>query len=625
MKRRQRTQSAAAVSMFPFLAVLLCTMGALILLLVLLAQQAKLEAASTREEKLRKAEAVEEQYDKMHRKLQSTQAALRRELEDIGSTLAEERLALSHVEEHARELRKRLRDLEQQLAAFNKDSAQPNATEDLMIRLSQIREDIARLRVASEEAEEQAAQQQISYAIVPYDGPNQTLRRPIYIECRGDAVILQPEGIRFTVEDFYGPLDPSNPLASALRAANEFFAENALNGQGPIGEPYPFFLVRPDGVVAYAVARAALSSWGTEFGYELVEQDWNLKYPPEDGELAVAERLAVERARQRQLQLSRMAPTYYGRRRPTSFENFDGGSGSGTNEGPRGRGGGYGGEGELGTYGRGGSGRGGGQGDYTGGGNGTPGGSDTPGGSNFGSEFGSGLSENQSGDSFNGSSTGGDSRGMPNGDPSMASGEGSQAFGSAGNSRDGNGSEGTGSDGAFAEGTSSTPGGTTAGGSSSGASNSSDGSAGQSGSPSHSFTANPPPNSLADSRGRDWAVPETPRGSIGIHRPIRVYCRADHLVLMPDDRGPRQGKIIPMSNRNSETVDDLVTAVRKHMDAWGTAGEGMHWRPELRLQPEVGAEQRVNDLARMLQYSGMDIKVDPPSNVVRTPPIQRTR
>jgi len=615
--------------MFPFLAVLLCTMGALILLLVLLAQQAKVQAANTREEERRKAEAVEEQFEAAHRKLQGTQAALRRELEDISSTLAEERLALSHVEEHARELRKRIRDLERQLSALENDSSQAGATEDLMIRINQIQQEIARLKVASEEAEEQAAQQQVSYAIVPYDGPNQTLRRPIYIECRGDAVILQPEGIRFTVEDFYGPLDPSNPLASALRAANEFFAENALNGQGPVGEPYPFFIVRPDGVVAYAVARTALSSWGTEFGYELVEQDWNLKYPPEDRELAVAERLAVERARQRQIQLSRIAPTYYGRRRTTTFDSFDRGSGSGSGDGPYSRNGsGYGGGGELGTYGSGGTGRGSGEGDYVGGGNASSGGSDRPTGSDFGSEFGSEMAGDQPGEGYNGPSTGGSNRGMPGDDTSLASdssaqGSASQGYGSPGSSPNGSGSQGTGSDGKFANGDSSSPGGINESGSAGGAAHSSSGSSGQ-GAPSPSFTLNPP-NSLADSRGRDWAVPEAKRGSIGIQRPIRVYCRADHLVVMPDDRGQREGKIIPMSNRTSDTVDDLVRAVHQHMKAWGTAGHGMHWRPQLRLHPEAGAEQRVNDLARVLQNSGMDIKVDPPSNVVRMPPVQRTR
>jgi len=577
MKRRQRTQSAAAVSMFPFLAVLLCTMGALILLLVLLAQQAKLQAASIRDESLHEAKVAEKRFDKVRLELQNARAHLRRELEEIGSTLAEERLALSHIEDHARELRKRLRELESQLATLEEDPSRQDATDDLMIRLKQIREEIAELQVQSREAEEKAAKQQVSYAIVPYEGNSQTLRRPIYIECRSDAVILQPEGIRLSVADFQGPLDPSNPLAAALRSANEFFAENALAGQGPMGEPYPFFLVRPDGVVAYAVARSALRSWGSEFGYELVEQDWNLKYQPLDPGLAEAERAAVQHARERQIQLARIAPAYYGRRRPTSFENFDGGPGSDDDQ-----------------RGRGGSGHGGGRGDFVGSGDGPSGGDSSQANAEYGSEP---HDARNTGDLADGTNNPGATPGATPGADTLAN------SGNAG----GNGPN--------AGGASSNSGGATADGSANGQGGSDSG-----GSPSGSST-----RSLADSRGHDWAMSNSPRGSIGIRRPIRIYCRADHLVVMPDERGQRQGKIIPLGNRTVDAVDDLVAAVRNHMDAWETAGEGMHWRPELRLQGEAGAEQRVNDLARILQNSGMDIRVDPPSNVVRMPPLRRTR
>ncbi len=582
MSRRQRTQSAAAVSMFPFLAVLLCTMGALILLLVLLAQQAKVQAANTQEAALREAEEEEAQFEKRRRKLQETQAHIRRQLEEINSTLAEERLALSHVEDHSRTLRKQLQDLERQLAALEVDPSQQAASEDIMIRLNEVRNEIAQLQVNLQEAEERAAQQQISYAIVPYEGANQTLRRPIYIECRSDAIIIQPEGIRLTVEDFRGPLDPSNPLASALRSANEFYAENALKGQGPMGEPYPFFLVRPDGVIAYSVAREALRSWGSEFGYELIDQDWNLKYPPKDPELAATQRLAVERARARQVRLAKIAPSYYGRSRPDNFDDFDdeatpGGSGSGRN----------------------GSGSGGGRGDHYGGGNGSPSG----GAAGTGSEFGTELGSNQSAGSSDMSNTG-DASG------STSFGSGSSALdANAGGGGDPRGNSNPSSGGDFASQSS------VAGGSSSSIQGNTEG-----GTPDLRAQ-----KSLAESRGRDWAIDKSSRGSIGIRRPIRVYCRPDHLVVMPDDRGQRRGKIIPLGNQTVDSVNDLVSAVRKHMDAWGTAGDGMHWRPELRLQPEAGAEARVNDLARLLQNSGFDIKIDQASNVVRTPPLQRTR
>ena len=85
------------------------------------------------------------------------------------------------------------------------------------------------------------------YAVVPYEGPNQTHRRPIYIECRDDAVVLQPERIGLTDSDFEGPLGPGNPLAAALRAAREYMlAQRDFDPQ--VGEPYPLLLVRPEGI-----------------------------------------------------------------------------------------------------------------------------------------------------------------------------------------------------------------------------------------------------------------------------------------------------------------------------------------------------------------------------------------
>ena len=41
-----------------------------------------------------------------------------------------------------------------------------------------------------------------SFAIVPYQGPNGTRRRPIYIECRQSGITIQPEGIIFGPQDF---------------------------------------------------------------------------------------------------------------------------------------------------------------------------------------------------------------------------------------------------------------------------------------------------------------------------------------------------------------------------------------------------------------------------------------
>ncbi len=150
-----------------------------------------------------------------------------------------------------------------------------------------------------------------SYAIIPYEGPNQTHRRPIYIECLANAIVLQPEGIALTGSDFEGPLGPGNPLAAALRAAREYL----LGGRDfdpQVGEPYPMLLVRPEGITAFYIARAALKSWGGDFGYELIGDDWRLAYQPRDPRLSQVVQQAIASARVYQEQLIAAAPRQYG-------------------------------------------------------------------------------------------------------------------------------------------------------------------------------------------------------------------------------------------------------------------------------------------------------------------------
>ena len=64
------------------------------------------------------------------------------------------------------------------------------------------RKELARLKAEAEDKKKQLDEKQKKqqsnekwYALIPYDGPNGTRRRPIYIECREDSILLQPEGI----------------------------------------------------------------------------------------------------------------------------------------------------------------------------------------------------------------------------------------------------------------------------------------------------------------------------------------------------------------------------------------------------------------------------------------------
>jgi len=236
--------------------------------------------------------------------------------------LEKARLELSHLEDHLRRLRERAEQIHQAALALDGSDAQAAEIRD-GAELAKIHERIALTKRELELAKENAAQKPTTYSIVPYAGPNQTRRRPIYLECRTEGIVLEPEGIVFGDQDF-AVMGPGNPLAAAVRAAREFMAETDPNGFDKV-EPYPLIVVRPDAIPQYYAARAALASFGSQFGYELIGSDKTLKFPDPDPTLAERLKLVVAEARMREAALIAAAPKQY--RKPKTFQVKQGGGG----------------------------------------------------------------------------------------------------------------------------------------------------------------------------------------------------------------------------------------------------------------------------------------------------------
>ncbi len=121
-----------------------------------------------------------------------------------------------------------------------------------------------------------------SYAIYPYKGPNGTWRRPIPIECRAGMATIEPDGPAFDVMELSAGFGArTSPLSSALlRRVADIETQRAPDGLRVV--PYVLFLVRPDGIRAYYEVRGRLEKLGIDFGYELVDQDWEIDYPSFD-------------------------------------------------------------------------------------------------------------------------------------------------------------------------------------------------------------------------------------------------------------------------------------------------------------------------------------------------------
>lgn len=655
-QRRRAAKSGPGVSLFPFLAVLICTMGALVPLLLAISRTARLQAEATAAvEAVKLGDQVKTQLEDVRWRIEQLRQS-RKQTED---QVADARLQLGHIEDHSRRLSAdldRYRTIMTDLDRSQGDGRQQEAKS--RAELERIRGHIAAARQQLADTKQNAAGRNRPYAVVPYEGPNQTHRRPIYLECRADAVVLQPEGIELTVADFEGPLGPGNPLAAALRAAREhLLAQRAFDPQ--LGEPYPMLLVRPDGIGAYYAARAAMKSWGADFGYELVGEDWKLAYPPSDPQLATVVRQEIASARVSQDRLAAAAPRSYGTRPKVALrasnrggfvpadEPADGQSGyrSARASGPIGRaadsGSGYGsGSGySAGLPSSPGGGLGGGAGGgavennpylavadgATGtgegpamGGNGNPG----PAGSSINPGI-VGQSAGVGGMPSNG--------GTPSGIAAAPSGVGGIPSGVAAAPSDvtGAASGGVQSPGAQAD----RPEGYIAGQpprERPAASASSDPTASSASLRGHILRpgeweptpekVTPPPedksrdhagkrpNRPIDKHGEDWGLRGVAqgRGSIGVTRPIRVECYGDRVVVLSERGSP--GTTIVLGPQTRSAVDPLVTAIWEHMDTWGMAGRGMYWRPVLQFHVAPDGQQRFAELTQLLAGSGLTVE-----------------
>jgi hypothetical protein len=326
MNRRRSHDPTGSVSLFPFLAVLICTMGSLILLLVVVMQQAR-----TRET----AEAASDTTVAVEKEATPKQLTAQGKLEDLTwqiSALTESRettlkrlqdaqLQLSMTEDQTRQLQEQLDQLEheaQQLEAVR--DRQLDATAAQKSQLESISAAIAATRAELVTARDQAARRGPSFAIIPYKGPAGTDRRPIYVECQEDRVVLQPEGIELVATDFREPIGPGNPLATALRAIREYWLNARLLDSA--AHAYPLLIVRSQGAHTYAACRQALRGWDDEFGYELIPDSMELKYPAADPSLTRVVNEAIREARMRGNLPDPQAPN--GRSTEGSKESFQG-------------------------------------------------------------------------------------------------------------------------------------------------------------------------------------------------------------------------------------------------------------------------------------------------------------
>ncbi|MCS6975964.1 MAG: hypothetical protein NZM31_02990 [Gemmatales bacterium] len=323
--RRRRPQ--LSVSLFPFLSVLLCTLGSLIFLLLVLDQQARRQrdaelqqrqqAALT--ERLEQERRIAEQMAENSRRLEEIRAQVRRQEQMLSQE--RERLEerkhdaehllqataehLRHLEQRHAILRDRLRSAVQEQERLQKQTQELRADlQNHQRRRDGLRSDIALLEEQVAALEKMVARLQAAtaqppppvYSLIPYRGRLGARRRPIYLECVGQQVHIRPNGPSLFLTDL---LEPQR-LEQEIRQQAAHLP--------PEQKPYVLLLVRPSGIPTYYLVLRELAKADVDLGYELIEEDWVLDFSEPSTEDLLAEEKRFSEQRSSQAQASRMKP-----------------------------------------------------------------------------------------------------------------------------------------------------------------------------------------------------------------------------------------------------------------------------------------------------------------------------
>lgn len=548
MTRRQR-HIEPSVSLFPFLTVLICTIGMLIVLLVIsvraVGKKSQAQSARAEESHTTAIKVLQADLD-----LQSLRQEGWQEIRDrTASKVRMAREERSHLEQAIVELESEAALVAAQLQQL---FDRPDSSAD-MPALQQSLDDLRR-QIAEQKQIQSSSPPDLApptlYNLVPYRGPNGTHRRPIYVECVEQKLILQPLAIELRLDDIPVPGEPGNPLDAALTSIREYWKR--LDSAGQSGDPYPLLVVRPNGSQAYALARRAMTSWVDEFGYELIDSHKAIHFGDADPQLAEEVRRAVDRSRKRQQEL---ANEYVLRERVLQQRAIarQMASGAGGLRADRVRGG-------------------------------------------FVSDS-----------SVPGSLSGPSPKALP---PSVAEGARNSAQDPAEVKRV-NGSVAAESEtgqviakekklpNESSEASSTTfnrPGGQAGG------------------SAPFQSSSPPELTALAKSRGTDWALPgKSAQRSTAYLRPIRLVCDAQQVTVDSGARPLQSPQVIPFQDRTESSVEPLIAAIWQQIDSWGQTPDNGYWKPQLKLRVLPGGESRLRDLQVLLEDSGIEIfqEIDP--------------
>jgi hypothetical protein len=301
--RRHKLQ----VSTFPFLAVLLCAMGALLLVLLVMDRRAHAAALARAEQALRRTigetereaesrrgaletarkeanDAREHKSAAAHARLESQIGEVDAEIQAIRDQMAKaaERLLAEQGEETALKQKietEHAQAMVEENALIQVRAAKATKTaqsESSRQALTQMTAELTRLERALSDLKAAREKEKNTYSVVPYNGKQGENRRPLYLECAAGEVIFHPDHLAL------GESRGSSEVQAEVERRLLRQKQQLPSAQAAAYTPYLMLLVRPDGVLSYYHLRESLRGLKIEFGYEFIDKDWVLDFPADD-------------------------------------------------------------------------------------------------------------------------------------------------------------------------------------------------------------------------------------------------------------------------------------------------------------------------------------------------------
>jgi hypothetical protein len=330
-----RSRQQMSVQLFPFLAVLVCVMGSLILLLLVTARRMRVVAVAKARAAMmlsaddhrpllpefaeddapqllptddvaspapswsvRDRSEARRLTEQLERDWRQRVESLRDSRDVRTQAIIRQKLLASGVQKRIDELKSELQQLQTEYGQLTGQMSAANLQPATGLRERvQLEEQIAQLRQRLKQLEDLRQNNNGKFAVVPFDGKSGTTRRPILIECTATGIRFVAEDVTLKPSDIAGFSEAYNPLLAGSSALVNYWKQWNLDHpqDDAAADPYVLLLVRPSGTVAYYIAMRMLSPMKQPHGYELIAEDLPIAVPPSEPGAKAACEAAIQR------------------------------------------------------------------------------------------------------------------------------------------------------------------------------------------------------------------------------------------------------------------------------------------------------------------------------------------